>query len=98
LNPGGKSNKGLITKVRKGEAKLADLSAGGAMWRGAAGDDYAPCTDNGQNCKDDIYALSLVGATPAAYITWFQAQEACTNSGIMPSPGLCRRAFPISLS
>jgi formylglycine-generating enzyme required for sulfatase activity len=83
LNPGGRSNKGLITKVRKGKAKakVADLSAGGATPLGVAGDDYAPCTDNGQNCANDIYAVSLVAVTPAAYITWFQAQEACTNAG-----------------
>jgi hypothetical protein len=81
LNPSGRSNKGLITKVRKGKATAADLSAGGATPLGVAGDDYTPCTDNGQNCKDDIYAVSLVGVTPSAYITWFQAQEAYTNAG-----------------
>ena len=43
-------------------------------------DDYAPCTGNGQNCANDIYAVSLKGVTPAAFITWFQAQEACANA------------------
>ncbi len=80
-SPGGKSNKGLITKVRKGKVKAADLTAGGATPLGVTGDDYAPCTANGQNCANDIYAVSLAGVTPSAYITWFQAQEACTNSG-----------------
>jgi formylglycine-generating enzyme required for sulfatase activity len=34
----------------------------------------------GQNCANDIYAVSLKGVTPAAFITWFQAQEACANA------------------
>jgi hypothetical protein len=33
----------------------------GATQLGTAGDDYAPCTDNGQNCANDIYAVSLAG-------------------------------------
>src|SRR5262249_34248296 len=44
-------------------------------------DDYAPCADSGQNCTDDIYAVSLPGMTPSANITWFQAQAACENAG-----------------
>ena len=43
--------------------------------------DYAPCADNGQNCADDIFAVSLAGVTPSARITWFQAQAACANAG-----------------
>jgi formylglycine-generating enzyme required for sulfatase activity len=43
-------------------------------------DDYAPCADSGQNCTDDIYAVSLPGLTPSANITWFQAQLACKNA------------------
>ena len=77
----GKSNKGLIRKVRKGKATADDLAAGGATQLGTTGDDYAPCTDNGQTCKDDIYAVSLAGVTPSAYITWFQANVACANAG-----------------
>ena len=69
----------VVKKIQKGKATLADLS--GSTQLGTAGDDYAPCTDNGQNCAGDIYAVSLPGTTPAAYITWFQAQEACANSG-----------------
>jgi hypothetical protein len=41
---------------------------------------YAPCTDSGQNCANDIY-VSLPGVTPSASVTWFQAQEACANAG-----------------
>ncbi len=74
-------NKGLVTKIQKGKATQADLAAGGATQLGTASDNYAPCTDNGQNCANDIYAVSLVGVTPAANITWFQAQEACAKAG-----------------
>ena len=59
---------------------MADLTGGGATQLGTESDDYAPCTDNGQNCANDIYAVSLAGVTPAAFITWFQAQEACANA------------------
>ena len=58
-----------------------DLLAGGATQLGTASDDYAPCTDDGQNCANDIYAVSLPSEIPAAFITWFQAQEACANAG-----------------
>jgi formylglycine-generating enzyme required for sulfatase activity len=75
------ANKGLVNKVRKGKATAANLAAGGATQLGTASDNYAPCTDNGQSCKDDIYAVSLPGVTPAAYITWFQANVACANAG-----------------
>lgn len=75
----GKSNKGLVTKVQNGTATLADLTAGEAVQRGVASDDYE-CLDNGQDCKDEIYAVSLAGVKPSAYITWFQARQACANS------------------
>jgi formylglycine-generating enzyme required for sulfatase activity len=75
------TNKGLVKKVRKGKAVEADLIAAGATQLGTASDNYAPCADNGQNCANDIYAVSLSAVTPAAYITWFQALEACLNSG-----------------
>ena len=39
-----------------------------------------PCADTGQNCVNDIYALSLPSETPSAFISWFQAQEACANA------------------
>jgi formylglycine-generating enzyme required for sulfatase activity len=75
------TNAGLVTKIRQGKATAADLLAGGATQRGAIGDNYAPCTDNGQNCTNDLYAVSLPSVLPSAFITWFQAQEACANSG-----------------
>lgn len=75
------ANKGLVKKVRKGKATVADLTAGGATQLGTIMDDYAPCLDAGQACKDDIYAVSLAGVTPAGSITWFQSNLACANSG-----------------
>ena len=75
------ANKGLVMKIQQGKATSADLTAGGATQLGTASDNYAPCTNNGQNCANDIYAVSLTGVTPAAYATWFQAQEACANAG-----------------
>ena len=73
-------NKGLVKKIQQGKAKVADLAKGGATQLGTPSDDYAPCADSGQNCTDDIYAMSLAGVTPSANITWFQAQAACENA------------------
>jgi len=75
------TNKGLVAKIQQGKATAALLTAGGATLLGTGGDDYAPCAASGQNCADDIYAVSLPGVTPSANITWFQAQQACTNAG-----------------
>jgi hypothetical protein len=74
------ANKGLVRKIRQGKATIEDLQKGGATPLGRQGDDYAPCADSGQNCSDDIFALSLPGVVPSAYLTWFQAQAACDNS------------------
>jgi formylglycine-generating enzyme required for sulfatase activity len=75
------TNAFLVRKIRLGRATQADLTAGGATQLGTAGDDYAPCMANGQNCANDIYAVSLPSEIPSASITWFQAQEACANAG-----------------
>jgi len=74
------TNAGLVKKIQLGKATAADLAAGGATQLGVAGDNYAPCADSGQNCTDDIYAVSLPGVAPSARITWFQAQAACENA------------------
>ena len=74
------TNASLVAKIRLGTASATDLTAGGATQLGTSVDDYAPCTDNGQSCADDIYAVSLPVVVPGANITWFQAQEACANS------------------
>ena len=51
---------------------------------GVNGDDY-PCSDNGNDCfkslPGKIFAVSAPGVTPSAFITWFQAQQACANVG-----------------
>jgi formylglycine-generating enzyme required for sulfatase activity len=75
------TNAFLVRRIQRGKATRADLTAGGATQLGTGSDDYAPCADNGQNCADDIYAVSLPSEIPSANITWFQAQEACANAG-----------------
>src|SRR4030095_13910136 len=68
--------------IELARATLADLTAGGATQLGTAShDDYAPCTDDGQTCTNDIYAVSLPSVLPSAFVTWFQAEEACANAG-----------------
>jgi hypothetical protein len=77
----GVSNRGLIKKIQLGKATLADLTAGDATQLGTVSNpSYMPCNESAQNCANDIFAVSLAGGTPSAYITWFQAQEACVNS------------------
>jgi formylglycine-generating enzyme required for sulfatase activity len=75
------TNASLVRKIQLGRATHADLTAGDATQLGTASDDYAPCADNGQNCGNDVYAVSLPSEIPSADITWFQAQEACANAG-----------------
>jgi hypothetical protein len=75
------TNATLVKRIQLGVATVLDLTAGGATQLGTAADDYAPCTNDGQNCANDIYAVSLPSEIPAAHITWFQAQEACANAG-----------------
>lgn len=75
------TNGPLVRKIKQGRATRAALTAGGATQLGTESDDYAPCADNGQNCADDIFAVSLPSEIPASHITWFQAQEACANAG-----------------
>ena len=76
------SNRSLVSRIQQGKATAADLAASGATQLGVGhNDDYAPCADSGQNCVDDIFAVSLPGVKPSANITWFQAQAACESSG-----------------
>lgn len=79
-NPTG-ANARLVDNVRKGVATQAGLIAGGATHIGTVIDDWPPCTDTGQNCINDVFAVSIPGVIPTAYGTWFQAVEACANSG-----------------
>jgi hypothetical protein len=71
----------LVRKIQLGIATFLDLTSSGATHLGVVGDDYTPCTDDGQSCAGDIYAVSLPLQIPSAHITWFQAQEACASSG-----------------
>jgi Sulfatase-modifying factor enzyme 1 len=72
-------NAKLIGKVRKSKASAADLSA--ATQGGLDFFDLLPdCPATGNGCTD-VYAVSIAGATPARFISWFQAAAACRNSG-----------------
>jgi hypothetical protein len=73
------TNKRLVKKIQQGKATLANLAQGGAIQAGATGDDYGLCNDTGTACGSH-FAVSVPGATPSAYVTWFQAVEACGNS------------------
>jgi formylglycine-generating enzyme required for sulfatase activity len=74
------TNKSLVSKIQQGKATAADLAKGGATQLGVSSADYAPCAASGQNCTDDIYAVSLPGVLPSANVTWLQAQAACENA------------------
>jgi hypothetical protein len=70
----------LRTLAQSGKATLHKLNALGATQHGVTGDDY-PCSKNANDCKDVIFAFSIPGVKPSAFITWFQAQQAAANSG-----------------
>jgi hypothetical protein len=74
------TNSGLVAKIQQGTVTVADLTAGDATPLGAGSDNYAPCGDSGQDCAHDIYAVSVPGVMPSAFLTWFQAQVACKNA------------------
>jgi formylglycine-generating enzyme required for sulfatase activity len=75
------ANEGLVRKIQQGKATIAMLAAGGAKELGIDNvDDYTPCAESGQNCADDVYAVSVPAVVPSANITWFQAQAACENA------------------
>lgn len=74
------TNAELVAKIEQGTATVADLEAGDATALGTGGDDYAPCEDSGQNCANDIFAVSVPGVSPSRNLTWFQAQMACKNA------------------
>ncbi|MGH7411231.1 MAG: SUMF1/EgtB/PvdO family nonheme iron enzyme [Candidatus Methylomirabilis sp.] len=77
---------GLIRKIKKGKATLADLTspaavAAGVVQRGVASDDYgAGCPHSGNGCVD-FYAVSIPGVTPSVFLTWLQAAAAARNAG-----------------
>jgi hypothetical protein len=54
----------------------------GRQFGQTADDDY-PCSFNGSDCSgaNPIFAVPLPGRVPSAFITWFQALQACLNVG-----------------
>jgi len=72
---------GKVFCIDKYEASVWSSSTAGTQY-GASSDNY-PCNDNGNDCPKaaahPIYARSTSGVTPSAYITWFQAAQACAN-------------------
>jgi hypothetical protein len=65
--------------IDKYEASVWSSPTGGTQY-GLTGDDY-PCAPNGQDCEGKIFARSVAGVPPSAYMSWFQAQQALANSG-----------------
>ncbi len=70
--------------VDKYEASVWSAPAAGGTEYGTASANY-PCSADGHDCGPGtgktIYARSVSGVTPSAYITWFQADLACANEG-----------------
>jgi hypothetical protein len=73
------ANASLAAKIRLGTVDRGELVAAGATPLGGR-DDYAPCAADGQGCVD-VFAVSIPSVVPAAFATWFQAQQACANAG-----------------
>ena len=69
--------------VDKYEASVWSTPTGGTQY-GASSDNY-PCSEDGQTCatgaSNPIYARSVPGVLPSAYIDWYRAQVACINAG-----------------
>ncbi len=72
--------KNLIAKIQKGTASADDLANGGAIHLQSQTDlaTYG-CVVNGSGCVD-VYALSVSGATPAGFVSWYQATALARNS------------------
>jgi Sulfatase-modifying factor enzyme 1 len=66
------------TCIDRYEASVWSSPTGGTQY-GVSSADY-PCNADGQDCTN-IYARSVPGVKPSAYITYFQAQQALANSG-----------------
>jgi formylglycine-generating enzyme required for sulfatase activity len=43
--------------------------------------DSYPCSFDGNDCTGVIFAASAPGVMPSAFLTWFQAQQACMSVG-----------------
>jgi hypothetical protein len=77
------TNATLVRKIQLGSATKADLTTGGATQLGTERDDYAPCTNDGQNCADDIYAVSLPSDPRGAH--WFRRWSVCQFGQRLPT-------------
>ena len=70
--------------IDKYEASVWDAPSGGSQI-----DPSTSCALDGSDCSKDstagtgtpIYAQSVVGVTPTAQVTWYQAAQACANVG-----------------
>jgi formylglycine-generating enzyme required for sulfatase activity len=73
----------LVRKIKRGLARLADLTAAGAVPLGClAGQSPYPGTfPPTGNWTSPVYAVSVPGARPSTCLTWFQAEQACALSG-----------------
>lgn len=94
-SPGGGSNAGLVSKLRKGKATLADLSAGGAVQLGCTGAPFNhtafpvsfPVSGNwtpvpgSDPPNPGIYAASIAGVLPSTCTSSLQAEQACVLVG-----------------
>ena len=66
--------------VDRYEASVWSQPGGTGTQFGTSSANY-PCSENGNDCAEQIYAASVAGVVPSQYITWFQAQQACLNVG-----------------
>ena len=67
--------------VDKYEASVWSGADGTGTQYGAGIEDYPAGFPDTGNWTTQLYAVSRAGVTPSAYITWFQAQQACALSG-----------------
>ena len=78
------ANKGLINKVKKGTAKLTDLTKGGATEispSSSCSPSFSEDFPANGNWRSPLYAVSVPGVPPTACVTWFQAEQACRLAG-----------------
>lgn len=73
-------NATLVKKIRSGKVTQEELEAAGAVLLGAPSNTFSPCLADGSGCGD-VFAVSLPGVLPSRWPSWFQAQQACANSG-----------------
>lgn len=76
VNAAGRSNSGVVKKIRKGKATLIDLQEADAALATPSS-----CAEDGGDCRGRIFAVSVPGVIPTVGLSWWQAQQACANSG-----------------